>query len=107
MTAFHNDVDPELVFAQQVYGYGNPGDIVVGLSTSGNSKNVVYAMKVAQAFGMRTVAFTGKSGGYLKEIVDVCICVPESSTPFIQEYHLPIYHALCMVMEVEEAWRKI
>ncbi|MDQ0200296.1 D-sedoheptulose-7-phosphate isomerase [Neobacillus ginsengisoli] len=102
MTAFNNDVQPDLVFAQQVYGYGRQEDVVVGLSTSGNSKNVVYAMKIAKAFGLKTVALTGQHGGELKEIVDACICVPANSTPIIQEYHLPVYHVLCMMVESEE-----
>lgn len=102
MTAFNNDVQPDLVFAQQVFGYGRKEDVVVGLSTSGNSKNVIYAFKVAKAFGLKTVAFTGHHGGKLKEIAHACICAPSDSTPFIQEYHLPIYHALCMMVEIQQ-----
>lgn len=101
ITAINNDVQPDLVFAQQLYGYGRQEDVVVGLSTSGNSKNVVYAMKVAKALGLKTVALTGQHGGDLKEILDACILIPADSTPFIQEYHLPVYHVLCMMVESE------
>ncbi|MBM7568214.1 D-sedoheptulose-7-phosphate isomerase [Paenibacillus sacheonensis] len=99
MTAFMNDVSAETVFAQQVYGYGREGDVLIGLSTSGNSLNVVRAMQVAKALGVRTIGLTGRSGGRMKELCDVTIRVPHDSTPDIQERHLPIYHALCMVVE--------
>lgn len=98
-TAYANDVSAEMMFAQQVYGYGNPGDALIGLSTSGNSANVVRAMQVAKLKGLRTIALTGRSGGKLKEICDVAIQVPWDSTPDIQERHLPIYHALCIHLE--------
>lgn len=98
-TAFANDAKPELVFAQQVYGYGKQGDVIIGISTSGNSKNVIYALKTAKALGLRTIGFTGKSGGALKELCDVCICAPSDITYKIQEYHLPIYHTLCRMVE--------
>ncbi|WP_307303169.1 SIS domain-containing protein [Neobacillus driksii] len=101
MTAFANDVAPDMVFAQQVYGYGKPGDVFIGFSTSGNSSNVNHAVKVAKALGLVTVGLTGKSGGALKELCDVTICVPYDSTPDIQERHLPIYHALCVMIEEE------
>lgn len=98
-TAFINDVSAEMVFAQQVFGYGRKGDVLVGLSTSGNSANVVRAMQVAKAIGMHTVAFTGRSGGKLNTFCDVTIRVPWDSTPDIQERHLPIYHAICIALE--------
>ena len=98
-TAFANDAVPELVFAQQVYGYGNPNSSLMGISTSGNSRNVIYAIEVAKAKGMQTIGLTGKGGGRMKELCDVCICVPASGTPDIQELHLPVYHALCRMVE--------
>ena len=98
-TAFANDAVPELVFAQQVYGYGNPNSSLMGISTSGNSRNVIYAIEVAKAKGMQTIGLTGKGGGRMKELCDVCICVPASCTPDIQELHLPVYHALCRMVE--------
>lgn len=99
--AYINDVAPDMVFAQQVYGYGHVGDVVIGLSTSGNSKNVVNAIKVAKAFGLKTVGMTGEKGGVMKELCDVTIKVPASETYKIQEYHLPVYHALCAMIEEE------
>ncbi|MFC0329274.1 SIS domain-containing protein [Paenibacillus sepulcri] len=99
MTAFMNDVSADMVFAQQVYGYGRPGDALIGLSTSGNSRNVVRALQVAKAKGMKTIGLTGRTGGRMKELCDAVICVPWDSTPDIQERHLPIYHALCIALE--------
>lgn len=98
-TAYLNDVDPLLGFAQQVNGYGAAGDVFMGITTSGNSKNVLYAATVARAKGLRTVALTGKDGGKIKNMVDVAIVVPESETFKIQELHLPIYHCLCLMLE--------
>lgn len=98
-TAFLNDVDPEMVFAQQVYGYGNAGDVFLGLSTSGNSVNVVAAAKVAAAKGMKVITMTGRDGGKLKALSDVCLVAPAQITADIQEYHLPIYHTLCAMIE--------
>lgn len=98
-TAFANDAMPELVFAQQVYGYGNENSVLLGISTSGNSKNVIYALETARAKGMKTIALTGDSGGKMKGLTDVCIRVPADDTPDIQELHLPVYHALCMMIE--------
>jgi D-sedoheptulose 7-phosphate isomerase len=98
-SAFANDVTHDMVFAQQVFVYGRPGDVLFGLSTSGNSKNVVNACLVAKACGIKTVALTGKHGGQLREICDVAICVPTNETQRIQEYHLPVYHALCAMAE--------
>ncbi|KKI90082.1 phosphoheptose isomerase [Bacillus sp. SA1-12] len=101
MTAFSNDVDPSLVFAQQVVGYGKKGDVLFGISTSGNSKNVLQALKVAKAKGMCTIGLTGRSGGEIKDVCDVTIKVPWNDTPSIQERHLPIYHSLCIMLEEE------
>ncbi len=100
-SAFANDVSPELVFAQQVYGYGRPGDVVWGLSTSGNSANIVTAIQTARALGLATLALTGGDGGRLARLADVCVIVPASRTDFIQELHLPIYHAICAMLEAE------
>ncbi len=100
-SAYANDAAPDLGFAQQVYGLGNRGDLLVGITTSGNSKNVIYAATVAKAKGLTTVALTGNGGGRIKDLTDVCIVAPESETYKIQEYHLPIYHNLCLVLENE------
>lgn len=99
--AFINDVAPDMVFAQQVYGYGKSGDVLIGLSTSGNSKNVVNAIKVAKAFGLKTIGMVGEKGGVMNELCDMTIKVPASETYKIQEYHLPVYHALCAMIEFE------
>lgn len=98
-SAFCNDVDPALVYAQLVLAFGRPQDVLFCISTSGNSKNVVQAAKAAKALGIRTVALTGAGGGALKAICDVSICVPETETYRVQEYHLPVYHAICAQVE--------
>ncbi|TNJ65615.1 SIS domain-containing protein [Paenibacillus hemerocallicola] len=98
-TAYANDVAADMVFAQQVYGYGKPGDVLIGLSTSGNSRNVIRALQVARALGMRTIGMTGSDGGEMKRYCDVTIRAPYEVTPDIQERHLPIYHALCVMLE--------
>jgi len=100
-TAYINDVTPDMVFAQQVYVYGIAGDILLGISTSGNSMNVVNACKVARAFGIQTIGMTGEDGGLLRAICDVTIRVPATETYRVQEYHLPVYHALCAMLEIE------
>lgn len=105
MTASLNDVDGNVMFAQQVNGYGKEGDVFLGISTSGNSKDIVYPMVVAKAKGLMTVALTGKDGGKLNGIADICIVVPEQETFKIQELHLPVYHALCLEIE-EYFWRE-
>ena len=105
MTASLNDVDGNIMFAQQVNGYGKKGDVFLGISTSGNSKDIVYPAVVAKAKGLMTVALTGKDGGKLKEIADICLVVPEQETFKIQELHLPVYHALCLEIE-EYFWRE-
>jgi phosphoheptose isomerase len=99
LSAYINDVDPEMMFAQLVYGYAKPEDLVIGLSTSGNSKNVVNAIEVAKCLGAKTFCMTGIGGGKLNEISDVTIKVPEMETYKIQEYHLPVYHYLCAQVE--------
>ena len=98
-TAYLNDCDPLLCFAQQVNGYGNAGDVFLGISTSGNSENVLYAAVVAKAKGMKVVAMTGAAESKLSEMADVCIHVPETETYMVQEYHLPVYHTLCLMLE--------
>ena len=99
VTAFANDVDPDLIYAQSVLGYGKKGDLFVGLSTSGNSQNVVFGAKMAKALGLKTVSLTGKNESKLSEICDVTIKAPETETYKVQEYHLPIYHYLCAQIE--------
>lgn len=98
-TAFCNDVEPELIFAQSLMGLGAKGDMLMAISTSGNSKNVVAAALTAKALGLKTIGLTGKSGGKLKSICDICICVPETETFKVQELHLPVYHYLCAKVE--------
>jgi D-sedoheptulose 7-phosphate isomerase len=98
-TAFANDVDPDMVFAQQCQAYGNPGDIFWGISTSGNAKNVYYAGLTAKAAGLKVLGMTGSGGGKLKSLSDVCIRVPRTETYEVQELHLPVYHALCLYIE--------
>lgn len=98
-TAFMNDAVPELVFAQQVNGYGKPGDVLLGISTSGNSKNVLYAAVNAKAKGLKVIGLTGCKENKLMKYADVCIRVPETETYKIQELHLPVYHCLCLMLE--------
>ncbi len=100
MTAFLNDVDPAMVFAQQVLGYGKTGDCLIALSTSGNSTNVVNAVRMAKVLGVKTIGLTGENGGILKQECDVCICAPAKETARVQEYHLVIYHHLCEMLEL-------
>lgn len=101
-TAFMNDVEPDMVFAQQVYGYKNNENVLIGISTSGNAKNVVNAVKVANAFGMKTIGLTGKGEGKLGELCSVTVKAPAFETYRVQEYHLPIYHALCAMVEADK-----
>ena len=100
-TAFANDQAPDLSFAQQLFGIGKRGDILLAISTSGNSANVVYAVEVAKILGVTSIALTGESGGKLKTLADIAICVPSKVTYQIQELHLPIYHAICLAAENE------
>ena len=99
LSAFANDVDPELVFAQLTYALGKKGDVLICLSTSGNSKNVVRAARVARALGIKTIGMSGAGGGAFSEICDITIKAPERETYKVQEYHLPIYHAICAEVE--------
>lgn len=101
ITAYANDMAPDLAFAQQVLGHGNKGDILIAISTSGNSKNVLYAAQIAKVQGVRVISLTGRSGGNLKELSDILINVPADETFMIQEYHLPVYHAVCAAVENE------
>ena len=97
-TAYLNDVDGLLTIAQQLYGYGKKGDVFLGISTSGNSENILYAAAAARAMEIPVIALTGKDGGRLAEAADVAIIVPEQETYRIQELHLPVYHALCLML---------
>ena len=99
LSAFINDVDPEMMYAQLVYGYAKENDLVIGLSTSGNSKNVVNAIEVAKCLGIKTLSLTGKKESKMSELSDVTIRVPETETYKVQEYHLPVYHYLCAEVE--------
>jgi D-sedoheptulose 7-phosphate isomerase len=98
-TAYINDVDGLGVFAQQLFGYGAKGDVFLGISTSGNSKNVLNATVVARAMGIKVVGLTGKNGGELADVADVSVKVPETETYMVQELHLPIYHCWCLMLE--------
>jgi len=98
-TAFANDVAPENGFAQQLYGYGKAGDVLIALSTSGNSKNVIQAVRVAKLKGVKTVAITGEKESKLSALCDVTIKMPSTKTYRIQEYTLPVYHVLCAMLE--------
>ncbi|MBR5595922.1 MAG: SIS domain-containing protein [Lachnospiraceae bacterium] len=98
-TAYLNDVDGLGVFAQQLYGFGRAGDVFLGISTSGNSKNVLNAAIVARALDMKVIGLTGNSGGELVKVADVVIKAPEEETYRIQELHLPVYHSLCLMLE--------
>lgn len=101
ITAIANDISGEVIYAQQVVGWGNKGDVLIGLSTSGNSQNVIDAMIVARAKGLKTIGMTGETGGKMREWSDVLLNVPERRTAYVQELHLPVYHALCMIVEIE------
>lgn len=98
-SAIANDMDADLVFAQQVNGYGKEGDVLIGISTSGNSQNVLDALITARAKGIRTIGFSGEPGGKMKAFCDILIAVPASETARVQELHLPIYHSLCRLIE--------
>lgn len=98
-TAYMNDCEPLLCFAQQVNGYGKTGDAFLGISTSGNSKNILYAATTAHAKGMKVIGLTGAKDSKLKDMSDVCIKAPQTETYMIQELHLPIYHCLCLMLE--------
>ncbi|MCB6142727.1 SIS domain-containing protein [Lachnospira pectinoschiza] len=98
-TAYINDVDGYGVFAQQLFGYGRKGDVFLGISTSGNSKNIMNATVVARASGIKVIGLTGETGGELAKVADVAVKVPEKETYMIQELHLPIYHCWCLMLE--------
>lgn len=102
-TAFANDQAPDLSFAQQILGMGEPGDVLLAISTSGNSKNVLYAIQMAHVRSMKVIALTGRTGGRIAErnLADIAIRVPSDETYRIQEYHLPVYHMLCIAAENE------
>ena len=98
-TAYMNDCEPLLCFAQQVNGFGKENDVFLGISTSGNSKNVLFAAVVAKAKGMKVIGLTGAKKSKLADMADVCIRVPQTETYMIQELHLPVYHTLCLMLE--------
>ena len=98
-TAFSNDQDEALFYAQCLLGYGKKEDVLLGISTSGNAKNVGYALKLAKAMGVKSILLTGKDGGTGKDLADLSIVVPSKETYRIQELHLPIYHCLCLMLE--------
>ncbi|MBQ1474414.1 MAG: SIS domain-containing protein [Ruminococcus sp.] len=98
-TAYMNDCEPLLCFAQQVNGFGRPEDVFLGISTSGNSKNILFAAVAAKAKGMKVIGLTGEKNSKLAELADVCIQAPNTETYMIQELHLPIYHCLCLMLE--------
>lgn len=101
LTAFQNDISAELAYSQLVYGYGRPGDVLIAISTSGNSENIVCAAKTARVCGVGVVGLTGQTGGALAGLSDAAVCVPATETYLIQELHLPVYHALCAALEAE------
>ena len=98
-TAYMNDCEPLFCFAQQVNGYGIAGDVFLGISTSGNSKNILFAATIAKAKGLKVIALTGERDSKLSSLADVCIRVPQTETFKIQELHLPVYHCLCLMLE--------
>lgn len=98
-TAFSNDVDGDIAYAQQLSVLGNPGDVFLGITTSGNAKNVAYAAVTAKAKGMKVIGMTGKSGGTMNDLSDVNMVMPAQETYQIQELHLPLYHCLCLMLE--------
>ena len=99
ITAVANDTDANLIFAQQVMGYGNAGDVLIGISSSGNSQNVIDAMLTAKFKGMTVIGLTGETGGKMKQLCDILINVQGRRTAFVQELHLPVYHTLCLIIE--------
>lgn len=101
LTAITNDIGGDYIFAQQVVGFGNAGDVLFAISTSGNSIDVIHAVQIAKLKGMKTIGLSGKNGGKLLELCDICIVVPEDETYKIQEQHLPIYHEICLRIEEE------
>ena len=98
-SAISNDMDANLVFAQQIAGYGESNDVLIAMSTSGNSQNIVDAAITAKAKGLTVIGLTGQNGGRMKQYCDITICVPSESTPEVQEFHQPIYHTICRIVE--------
>lgn len=98
-TAYINDVDGLGVFAQQLYGFGRAGDVFLGITTAGNSQNVMSATVVARALGIKVLGLTGENGGELSQVANVCVKVPETETYMVQELHLPVYHCWCLMLE--------
>lgn len=101
LTAYANDVAADMIFAQQVYGYGRPGDVLIGISASGNARNVLYALQVARALELKTIGLTGATGGDMRPVCDAVIGVPWQQIADIQERHVAVYHALCAILEEE------
>lgn len=99
ISAISNDIGGDVIFAQQVVGYGNPGDVLLAFSTSGNSQNVMDALMIANVKGLKTIGMTGETGGKMQAYCDLLINVPETRTAFVQELHLPVYHAICLMVE--------
>ena len=99
ISAISNDMDASLVYAQQIVGYGRAGDLLIAISTSGNSRNIIDAVITAKARGLTVIGLTGQNGGNMKPYCDIAICVPSNSTPEVQEYHLPVYHTICQIVE--------
>lgn len=104
MTAVANDTDVKIAYAQQLSVFGDGGDVLLAISTSGNSENIILAATAAKAFGIKTVALTGQDGGQLRDICDICIRVPEQSVYFIQEKHIIVYHLICAMLEASR-WK--
>ncbi|MCK5821859.1 MAG: SIS domain-containing protein [Bacteroidales bacterium] len=105
-SAIANDIDAEIVFAQQVLGYGEKGDILIAISTSGNSQNVIDAAITAKALGLMVISLSGQSGGMMKQYSDIAVCVPADNTAEVQEFHLPVYHTICKMVEKSFFMRK-
>ena len=99
LTAWANDYSYDTVFSRQVEAYGEPGAVILGISTSGNSRNVVAAFEQARAIGMKTIAMTGEGGGAMAPLADFLLAAPSRSTPFIQQVHICLYHYLCATIE--------
>lgn len=98
-SAYINDVQPELVYAQELYGLASEGDTLISISTSGNSNNVYYAVLIAKLLGIKVILLSGKTEGKINHVTDIVINVPETETYKIQELHLPIYHTICIALE--------
>ena len=98
-SAISNDMDASLVFAQQISGYGGKNDVLIALSTTGNSRNIIDAVITAKAKGLMVIGLTGITGGKMKQYCDIAICVPATATPEVQELHLPVYHTICRIVE--------